>query len=230
MRQVDAVPKLGTCTGAADTELSERLRILHVIDSGGLYGAEKVLLSLAVETVKRGHHVCVGTIVAPQDEQDAVGCAARDFGLNHVTFEMTDGLNWRGLADILRFAREERTDLIHSHGYKANTLLALSPRRWRPCAIACTLHGWTATSSLTKIAVYEYLERKIIRRLDRVVAVSDSILRRVARGHDGFSVKIPNGVDVATAYVPSRGGGSTRNAGGPGQGTRSWALELRERI
>jgi glycosyltransferase involved in cell wall biosynthesis len=170
------------------------VHILHVIDSGGLYGAEKVLLNLGVECAKMGHEVFVGTIVAPQDEGDPLGSAATQQGLNHVQFLMPDGFSVSGARAILRFAREQGIDVIHSHGYKANILLALTPRRLRPCAMVTTLHGWTATGKRSKLTIYEALANRLVGRFDSIVVVSEALKNRLPRSGTPPVYMIHNGV------------------------------------
>lgn len=175
-----------------------QMRILHVIDSAGIYGAEKVLITLAVETTRQEHEVYVGTIVSPHDASDALGDAVIAKGMRHVRFQMRDGLNLPGLQQIIRFARDQRIDVIHSHGYKANILLACVPRRLRSWGQVCTLHGWTSATRFQKLRLYEMLERRMVRRFDYVIAVSDKIAEHTR--HRSFAdrlVVIPNGVDTA---------------------------------
>jgi glycosyltransferase involved in cell wall biosynthesis len=173
------------------------MRILHVIDSAGIYGAEKVLLSLAMECARAGHEVSVGTIVSPLDSGDPLGAAVRSLGLHHVSFGMADGFNLSGLWRIRRYAKDQSIDLIHSHGYKANILLGCLPRRLRGWALVCTLHGWTSSGRKDRLWLYETLERRLIRRFDQVVAVSDRVARQVAGpALQGRLATIPNGIPV----------------------------------
>jgi glycosyltransferase involved in cell wall biosynthesis len=155
--------------------------VLHLIDSGGFYGAERVLLSLAAGCRELGYRVIVGGIVAPQDTSDALGDEARARGLEYVQFRMRDGLNLAGLQSVLRFARRQRVGIIHSHGYKPSILLGLTPKTRLPCPIVCTLHGWTSTSMLSRMSIYMHLERVLLRRFDHVVAVSQSIANSIRR-------------------------------------------------
>lgn len=199
------------------------MKILHVIDSGGLYGAEKMLLGLAAQCCKLGHAVTIGTIVAPQDESDALGEAADRRGLEHRQFSMNDGLNLRGARDILRYADEQGFDIIHTHGYKANILLSLVPGRRRP-AMVCTLHGWASAGRRGRIWLYETLDRLLLRRLDRVVVVSEPMRKVAARyvAQDRLSV-IPNGIEL-----PDPGGepvtAGMRYERGRGQAVRILAI------
>lgn len=174
------------------------MKVLHVIDSAGVYGAEKVLLSLAGASASRGHEVFVGTIVAEHDVGDPLGESAVAQGLRHVRFQMRDGPNAGGLRRIVAFAREQAIDVIHSHGYKANILLACAPRREAPWALVCTLHGWTSGGRWRKLRLYEALERRLLRRFDHVVAVSSRIAEEVRRRVAPERLTtIANGVEVA---------------------------------
>jgi glycosyltransferase involved in cell wall biosynthesis len=210
------VPGSGNAPGQASgkAEPTRPLRILHVIDSGGMYGAEKALLGLALECRNLGHEVCVGTIVSPQDNADALGDAAMAAGLDQVQFHMRDGLNLRGLRRILKYAREQRMDVIHSHGYKANVLLALTPRRARPCAMICTLHGWTSAGGMSRMAFYEWLERRLVGAFDRIAVVSNAIKARVRGSHDRVFL-VPNGVSSSDHLVPHGSGARSTSRNEP---------------
>lgn len=181
-------------------ESGRKLRILHVIDSGGLYGAERVLLGLARQCAKVGDEVFVATLVSPHDDGDPLGAAAVTSGLPHQPFMVPDGLRPGVIRQVLEFARLRQIDIIHSHGYRANIMLGLVPRRYRPCAMVCTLHGWTATGRWEKLAIYERLERLVVRRFDRVVAVSESIQSALARTVPASRLaRVRNGIDVEVA-------------------------------
>jgi glycosyltransferase involved in cell wall biosynthesis len=188
------------------------VKILHVIDSGGLYGAEKMLLGLAAACCRRGHAVTVATIVAPQDEGDALGDAAASRGLEHRQFCMQDGLNLGGAREILRYADEQGFDIIHAHGYKANILLSLVPGRRRQ-RMVCTLHGWASTVRGDRLWWYETLDRLLMWRFDRVVVVSEP-MRRVASRYvrSGRLALVPNGIELPTHGIRAQ----AQNAGADG--------------
>lgn len=178
------------------------MKILHIIDSGGLYGAERMLLGLATQCRRLGHTVTVGTIVAPDDTEDALGDAALACGLPLKQFRMQDGLNLRGARDILRYADQQGFEIIHSHGYKANILLALVPGRRRQ-RMVCTLHGWASIGRRDRLWFYEELDRRLLWRFDRVVVVSEP-MRKVASRHVGPDrlVVIPNGIQFPGHGAP----------------------------
>lgn len=186
-------------------EPHETTTIMHVIDSGGLYGAERVLIDLALECRDRGYRIIVAPIVAPEDEGDPLGDLAQSAGLVVRRFTIRDGLRLREFGAVADAARGEGVHVIHSHGYKPNILLALLGRRRKPCPTLATLHGWTARRAMSRMRVYEALERSLLGRLDHVVAVSPTIRDRVPvlAGRGKVSV-IPNGIaGMADASQPA---------------------------
>ncbi len=153
------------------------MKILHVIDSGGLYGAETMMLHLMTEHQRMGLHPLLASIGVPGDTEKPLEVKARQSGLDVVSFRMRPGLNWSGAMNILRYARQEQVDLLHSHGYKGNILFGLLPSMVRGLPQVSTLHGWTAVGGLSRLRLYEWLESFSLRRLDRVVLVNNDMLQ-----------------------------------------------------
>lgn len=172
------------------------MRILHTIDSAGLYGAERVLLTLATEQKRRGDAPTILSIGNLSSPPKAIEIEAAQLGIECIALRMNDGLNLRGARDILRAATERDTDVIHSHGYKTNILLALVPRRTREVAVVTTLHGWTAKKAFSKLGLYRFLDRRLLPRLDAIVSVSP-----IAIPGNTITV-IPNGICAGRETVP----------------------------
>lgn len=80
------------------------------------------------------------------------------------------------IPQALRIVREHRIQILQSHGYKGH-LLCLALRLCTGLPWIAFVHGWTEENR--KIALYTKLEKTIVRFADRVVAVSDSIVRRL---------------------------------------------------
>ena len=187
------------------------MRILHLIDSGGVYGAERVLLNLARCCQKLGDEVFVGTIVGPGDVGDPLGSAAVREGLSNVKFPMRDGFSISGVRSILRFARAEAIEVIHTHGYKANVMLAATPPKGRTFSTVATMHGWTAVRRTELLWWYEVLDRLLARRLDRVVAVSQRIRDTLATVVPPQQLElIHNGIEIPPGVCAIAGGKSGR--------------------
>jgi glycosyltransferase involved in cell wall biosynthesis len=174
------------------------VRVLHLIDSAGLYGAEKVMLALAGEQTRRGMQVTIGSIAAPGVDK-AVDAAARSSGLNLRRIELRPGLNWGSVRTLGRWLASEPCDVVHSHGYKPNVLMALQPRRKGRPAHVITLHGWTGTGHWNMNALYEWFDRALLRRADAVVIVSERMRHRYRNRAIENAVHIPNGIGPISA-------------------------------
>lgn len=181
------------------------MNILHVIDSGGLYGAEMVLLNLAAEQMKTGDRSVIASIGAPGEDTKPLESEADARGIQVEPFRFRNGPNPAGALDIMRYARTGRFDVVHTHGYKPDILLGLMPFRVRGLPIVCTLHGWTNVRPFSKMGLYEWADGWSLQRMDAVCVVSESMLKhprvmRLARKkvhviHNGISM--PTGLDAA---------------------------------
>ena len=148
------------------------LGVVHVIDSGGLYGAERVLLALAVEQARRGLEPSVA-LLRPTP---ALSAAAERARIRCRVLSL--GRLWSAGGVIVDAARTAGARIVHSHGFKGNILLGALPRpRRRGLAVMTTIHGWTETKPLSRMAWYGRLDRALLGRLDAVVFVHDGAAR-----------------------------------------------------
>lgn len=158
------------------------MRILHLIHSEGVYGAERILLYLAGEQQHRGHQPLIGSIRDPGTPETPFEALARAHGLTVVRIRIAPRPTPGVVKSLLGSVRAVAPDVLHSHGYKANILLGPVPRGRRGPMLA-TLHGWTSTRLFSRMWVYEHLDRLALRRLDGVVVVARSMLKlRPLRG------------------------------------------------
>jgi glycosyltransferase involved in cell wall biosynthesis len=151
------------------------MKILHIIDSGGLYGAEVMLLNLMAEQVKLGLEPVLVSIGEHHNEEKPLEKEARRRGLQVKTFRMLPGPNIAGALRVLRYARQNRFDLLHSHGYKGNILFGFIPGKIRRLPMVNTVHGWTWTGGMTRMMIYEWLDSMSLAFMDRVVLVNEAM-------------------------------------------------------
>jgi glycosyltransferase involved in cell wall biosynthesis len=185
------------------------MRILHLIHSEGVYGAELILLYLAREQQQRGHEPLVGSIRDPGTDQTPFEARAHSWGLPVVRIRIAPRPTPGVVRSLLRTVREVAPQMLHSHGYKPNILLGLLPRRLRGPMLA-TLHGWTGARALSALWFYERLDRLSLRRIDSVVVVARCMLE--LRALQGVSPSrrhvIENGIpprEVRLADLGARG-------------------------
>jgi glycosyltransferase involved in cell wall biosynthesis len=173
--------------------------LMHLIDSAGVYGAEKVLLELATRTRQRdGWRVLVGSMLAPGDAQDPLGAAAHAAGLEVVTLRLPDGFRPGHFKAIIGQARQAGVELLHAHGFKANIATALQPRSKSRIPVIASLHGSTATSRWSVQGLRSLLESSLLHRQEQVIAVSNSLAGQL-RGYvpAGRLAVIGNGITIS---------------------------------
>lgn len=151
------------------------MNIFHIIDSGGVYGAEMMIMHLMQEQVKMGFSPVLISIGLPFEKDKALEVEARRRGLKVLAVRMRPGPNWIGAFAIIRLAVRHRADIFHCHGYKANILFGLLPRIMRRYPIVGTLHGWTSLGNLSKLMLYEWLEAVSFRFVEALVLVNENI-------------------------------------------------------
>ena len=152
------------------------MKVLHIIDSGGLYGAEVMLLNLMAEQVAMGMTPVVASIGEKNIAEKPLETEAKKRGFRVKTFRMKPGPNVFGAYEILKYARKERFDILHSHGYKGNILFGLIPKQIRKIPMISTLHGYTSTSGVSKMKIYEWLDLFSHNFIDQVVLVNQGML------------------------------------------------------
>ncbi len=175
------------------------IKVLHLIDSGGLYGAEVMLLNLVEEQTKLGMHPVILSAGNYGCNAKGIETEAIKRNLTLKIFRMKPGLNLIRAWDILCFARKEKFDIIHSHGYKFNVLMGVFPRFIRKIPVITTLHGYvSATNSVSMLKVYQILDRACLRFLDGIVFVSDALKKHPLLKKQSFkkSKVIFNGLNI----------------------------------
>jgi len=148
-------------------------KVLHLIDSAGMYGAEKVILTLLEELKDSNFQGVLGCIRENDAEVPQIGKEAQSLGIPVKYFTMRRGFNPFGLQGILRFIRDKDICIVHSHGYKPDIFLGvLSKRKFK---VVSTVHGWAKNSVGIKGRIYEFIDSMALKRIDRVVAVSNAV-------------------------------------------------------
>jgi len=174
------------------------MRILHIIDSGGMYGAEMMLITLAKEQAQHGLDPVILSIGKPGCREKTFEIESKRQNLKVKTMRMHSGPNIFGAFRILNYAKESGFDIIHSHGYKGNILLGFVPGKIRTIPTLTTVHGWTSTSLFSKIKLYEIFDHLSLRFLDAVVVVNRNMLSLAPLQHSckDHIYAINNGIAV----------------------------------
>ena len=153
------------------------VKVLHIIDSAGMYGAEVMLMNLILQHIKKGIKASIVSIGNKKDIEKPIETEALKNKIYVKKIRMLPGPNLLGAFDILRFAKQYKYNILHSHGYKGNILFGALPKIARRLPIVSTVHGYTSVDSgFTKIRLYEWLDTRILNRVDQVVIVNKGMI------------------------------------------------------
>jgi glycosyltransferase involved in cell wall biosynthesis len=175
--------------------------VLHVFSSAGLYGAEHAVLGLIPALAAGGVQSTLACIDNPYFDEQPLYQRACELGIPARRIRCAgrlDGVTTRELRTLLR---QHPGAIMHVHGYKS-AFYALRARRGCPgTPIVSTLHGWiTNTRALW---LYRMLELWMLRRIDRVCIVAESMRRPLLEAGIPAEriVLVENGIDT-TRFCP----------------------------
>ena len=118
------------------------MRIVYVLTSLGMGGAERIVLALAGRMAQRGHTVAILVLHPPVAEQWPI-----TLPVVHLDIEKSPFSLLAGMARARSFLREFRPDVVHSHCFHANIAARLLRVVVPAPAVLSTVHnvyegGW----------------------------------------------------------------------------------------
>lgn len=150
-----------------------RMKIVHIIDSGGFGGAERYIIDVTSNLNKRdGVSIEVFTFFHNKHFYEIA--KEKGVDVNHLA-KKNKGSIIKLLREILKIYREDRETIFHTHGYKANILTRCSLFLTKATIITTihsTLNYW---DSKWKSSLYKYLDVLTSIRNETIVCVSDYI-------------------------------------------------------
>ena len=165
------------------------MRILYVLTSLGIGGAERQVLAIADRMAARGHAVAVLVLRPPVAEQwpTQIPVHHLNLGKNPLSF-------CAAFLRARRFLREFRPDLLHSHGFHANifTRLLKTPA---PPQVVSTIHNVYEGGRLRMFA-YRLTDSLSTRTTAVSTAAAERFVRLKAVPANKITV-VPNAIDTA---------------------------------
>jgi len=170
------------------------MKILHLIDSAGIYGAEQVLVELAKVHLDQKINVTIGSITRNLNTEKGIVTLAKANNIPTQAFKVGVGLDMVGIYRVAQYCSDNSIDILHCHGYKDRILVSLLPSFFfRNTRIVTTLHGWTESRGTTKLSLYHQMDMWRLKSFDDIVCVSDIIVNM--KQLKGKNVHlIPNGI------------------------------------
>jgi glycosyltransferase involved in cell wall biosynthesis len=165
------------------------MRIVYVLTSLGMGGAEKQVLALAARMQQSGHAVRLMVLRPPLAEQWPSAIEATYLGLSK-----TPGSLFASLARGQKLLRQFQPDLLHSHSFHANIVARLLKLSFPSAKVISTVHN-----------VYEGgWHRMLAYRLTDVMSSQTTAVSHAAADrfvalkavHRGKCVVVGNGIDL----------------------------------
>jgi glycosyltransferase involved in cell wall biosynthesis/predicted ATP-grasp superfamily ATP-dependent carboligase len=173
----------------------DKINILHLISSNGLYGAERVMLEIAHAGNYNGTKAWIGALKNLYNPHIEIIEEAQKNHLPAYVFESKRRFDLRVVSRVYDFIKKNDINIIHTHNYKANLLGWLAARKAKIPIIA-TLHGYIGNGS--KLKLYERLDRFILRYFNKVILV-DNTLRKWFKGRAVDYEVVNNGININQA-------------------------------
>jgi GT2 family glycosyltransferase len=169
----------GILSGDKPSELVGKFRIMEMIDRPSLGGGQTALLLLAENLGRRRFEVVVSASgFGPLTEE------AGRMGIPYCPVPLGKRPGLRPIGKLARVLKDQRIDLLHTHGGIAGLYGRSAARRARTPAVVHTLHGIHYLHYRNPLLrrLYVLLERRYSRSTDRLILVCQSDLRQ-ARKH-----------------------------------------------
>ena len=182
--------------------------ILHLISSEGFYGAESMLVNLARALNANDCQTIVGVFQNSHNPHTEVGQRGREAGLTVEIIPCDGQIDRNSVRHIRGIIDQYGVDVVHTHGSKANFYGALAAGSLRVPLVATYHMAWPDRD--LRLYLYHLVDRLILRRFRRIVAVSDAVARSLS--HAGLSRRkittVANGIDVLPFMSHLQGGRS----------------------
>lgn len=183
------------------------LRVLTIIDSLALGGAESLLTSFVGAAPSAGLDVRVAVVTGEDDSRRQMLPALLERGVEPEFLGVPRLLSWRGVPETVRAIRRSGCEVVHAHLEYAATLAASAG--WiTGCPVVSTFHHVPNPGGEWRSATRERLAVAAAARSSRTIFVSQSSRDRFASRYPNVAKGnwqvVRNGIDV-DLYSP-RGG------------------------
>lgn len=153
------------------------MKVLHLISSGGMYGAESVILNLSHALNAGPHQSLIGSFANASNPNLQLHERATAEGIESYLVPCHGQMDRAAIAKVRELAARVGADVVHAHGYKADLYVHFALNGRVPLVSTC--HNWLDDD--LKVRVYGVADRFVLRRYGRVVAVSDAVRDRLLK-------------------------------------------------
>jgi glycosyltransferase involved in cell wall biosynthesis len=166
-----------------------------MISSGGMYGAEAVVLNMSRTLNEGPHRSLLGVFSNSSNPNLQLYENATKAHIESYLIPCGGQIDRKAITSIRELIQRTGADVLHAHGYKAD-FYAYFALRASTVPLVSTCHNWLDNDR--KTVFYGVLDRLILRGYVRLVAVSEDVRQRLVRS--GVKVNkvsmIRNGIDL----------------------------------
>jgi len=152
-------------------------RVLHVLAPAPFGGLERVVHTLARGQLAMG---CDARVFALLSEGAPLPLSLEEMqgaGIPTIPVALPGRAYHRQLRSLMDVCESFRPDVVHTHGYVPDVLARFGADRI-PASLVSSVHGFTGGDWRNRL--YEWLQRRSLRRFDAVVAVSRKMATELA--------------------------------------------------
>ena len=185
-----------------ERKTSKPLKVVHLRDSGGLYGAERIILGSSQTLAQMGVEPRIVSILDSGEVGRLLLDAAEGLGLKADAFHADHTLDLSAMKRLKIRLQEWEADIVHVHDLRS-AVFGLAGTRGLPVQTVATAHGSTCESWKKRVYL-EIFERVLLPRYDRVHVVSPPLAEHLEEQKvPGERIRvIPNGVDPSVLQCP----------------------------
>jgi glycosyltransferase involved in cell wall biosynthesis len=171
------------------------MKILHIISSGGMYGAEAVILNMSRVLNEGAHHSTLGVFANTSNSNLQLHENAAKEGIESSLISCKGQIDWNVVANIRALSGRTGADVVHAHGYKADIYVYFALRRLG-IPLVSTCHTWYDNDLM--VSLYGTADRFVLRKYARIVAVSSEVKERLLKAgvRDAKIRLVQNGIDL----------------------------------
>lgn len=171
------------------------MRVLQIISSSGMYGAEAVILNLSRFLNAGPHGSVLGVFSNSSAPNHQLHERAVKEGIESYLIPCKGQVDRTTITNIRELAVRIGADVVHAHGYKADIYVYLA-LRGLGIPFVSTCHTWYDND--VSVFLYGVADRFVLRKYARVVAVSDEVRVRLLKAgvREEIIRVVRNGIDL----------------------------------
>ena len=171
--------------------MKKSVKILHLISSLGLFGAENIALTLGEKIQGGGYESVIGALQHSGHPKAEIVIKAEERGIKTFSLKCDGRFDIGAIFRLKKYLVEAKVDILHTHNYKSDMIGACAAFLAKVPVIA-TAHGFTDVTH--SVSFYEKLDRLVLRAFfSKVIVVTGEMLKNFPEGKKEV---IANGVDI----------------------------------